>query len=87
MVVHSAGDAITESGAPLLWPLPIRARRWYPVGSPRPMRFRTGGAVEAWLVAPALTVAVFLLAAFVVPGVAPWLLEMRGHVERLIAGG
>jgi membrane-bound metal-dependent hydrolase YbcI (DUF457 family) len=87
MVVHSVGDAITESGAPLLWPLPIRKRRWYPVGSPRPLRFRTGGAVEAWLVAPALTVGVFLLAAFVVPGVAPWLLEMRGHVERLIAGG
>jgi len=87
MVVHSIGDAITESGAPLLWPLQIRKRRWYPVGSPRPLRFRTGGAVEAWLVAPALTVAVFLLAAFVVPGVAPWLLEMRSEVERLIAGG
>jgi membrane-bound metal-dependent hydrolase YbcI (DUF457 family) len=87
MVVHSVGDAITESGAPLLWPLPIRKRRWYPVGSPRPLRFRTGGAVEAWLVAPALTVTVFLLAAFVVPGVAPWLLEMRSHVERLVAGG
>ena len=87
MVIHSVGDAVTESGAPLLWPLPIRKRRWYPVGSPRPLRFRTGGAVEAWLVAPALTVGVFLLAAFVVPGVAPWLLEMRAHVERLVAGG
>jgi membrane-bound metal-dependent hydrolase YbcI (DUF457 family) len=87
MVVHSVGDAITESGAPLLWPLPIRGRRWYPVGSPRPLRFRTGGAVEAWLVAPVLTVGVFLLAAFVVPGVAPWLLEMRAHVERFVAGG
>jgi membrane-bound metal-dependent hydrolase YbcI (DUF457 family) len=87
MVVHSVGDAVTESGAPLLWPLQIRRRRWYPVGSPRPLRFRTGGAVEAWLVAPVLTVAVFLLAAFVVPGVAPWLLEMRAQVERLLAGG
>jgi membrane-bound metal-dependent hydrolase YbcI (DUF457 family) len=87
MVVHSVGDAITESGAPLLWPLPIRGRRWYPVGSPRPLRFRTGGPVEVWLVAPALTVAVFLLAALVVPGVAPWLLEVRSDVERLIAGG
>jgi len=87
MVVHSVGDAITESGAPLLWPLPIRRRRWYPVGSPRPLRFRTGGSVEALLVAPALTVGVFLLVAFVVPGVAPWLLEMRAHVERFVAGG
>lgn len=87
MVVHGVGDAVTESGAPLLWPLPIRGRRWYPVGSPRPLRFRTGGAVEAWLVAPALTVAVFLLAAFVVPGVAPLLLELRAQVEQLLAGG
>jgi membrane-bound metal-dependent hydrolase YbcI (DUF457 family) len=87
MVVHSVGDAVTESGAPLLWPLRIRQRRWYPVGSPRPLRFRTGGAVEGWLVAPALTVAVFLLAAFAVPGVAPWLLEMRAQVEGLFVGG
>jgi membrane-bound metal-dependent hydrolase YbcI (DUF457 family) len=87
MVVHAAGDAVTESGAPLLWPLPIRQRHWYPVGSPRPLRFRTGGRVEAWLVAPALTVAVFLLAAYVVPGVAPVLLDVRAEVERLLAGG
>ena len=87
MVVHSIGDAVTETGAPLLWPLRIRHRRWYPIGSPRPLRFRTGGSVEAWLVAPALTVAVFLLAAFVVPGVAPMLLELRAEVERMVAGG
>ena len=43
MLVHAVGDAITESGAPLLWPLPIRGRTWYPVGSPRAARFRTGG--------------------------------------------
>jgi len=77
MIVHSVGDAITESGAPLLWPLPIRHRRWYPVGSPRPMRFRTGGRVEAWVVAPALTVAAFVLAMLVVPGVAPALFSLR----------
>ncbi|MHA6782914.1 metal-dependent hydrolase [Pseudonocardia saturnea] len=77
MIVHSVGDAITESGAPLLWPLPIRHRRWYPVGSPRPMRFRTGGRVEAWVVAPALTVATFVLAMLVVPGVAPALFSLR----------
>jgi hypothetical protein len=43
--------------------------------------------VEAWLVAPALTVAVFLLAASVVPGVAPLLLDLRAQAERLVAGG
>jgi membrane-bound metal-dependent hydrolase YbcI (DUF457 family) len=86
MLVHSAGDAITESGAPLLWPLPIRHRRWYPVGSPRPMRFRTGGAVEAWLVAPALTVATFVLAALVVPGLGEWLTALGAQVHRFVAG-
>jgi membrane-bound metal-dependent hydrolase YbcI (DUF457 family) len=77
MIVHACGDAVTESGAPLLWPLPIRQRRWYPVGSPRPLRFRTGGRVEAWVVAPALTVATFVLAMLVVPGVAPALYSLR----------
>lgn len=85
MVVHSVGDAVTESGAPLLWPLPIRQRRWYPIGSPRVMRFRTGGKVEAWLVAPGLTVATFVLVALVVPGVAPVLLDLRDRVEQLIS--
>jgi membrane-bound metal-dependent hydrolase YbcI (DUF457 family) len=86
MVVHSIGDAITVAGAPLLWPLPIRRRRWYPVGSPRPLRFRTGGRVESWLVAPALTVAVFLLVALAVPGVRPVLLDLRAEVEGLLSG-
>jgi membrane-bound metal-dependent hydrolase YbcI (DUF457 family) len=86
MVVHGVGDAITESGAPLLWPLPIRQRRWYPVGSPRPLRFRTGGKVEAWLVAPALTVLTVVLAALVVPGVGPALLALRAQLEGLLAG-
>jgi membrane-bound metal-dependent hydrolase YbcI (DUF457 family) len=85
MVVHSLGDAITESGAPLLWPLRIRRRSWYPVGSPRPLRMRTGGAVEAWVVAPALTVAVFVLVALVVPGVAPLLLDLQDRVVQLLA--
>ena len=86
MLAHSVGDAITESGAPLLWPLRIRHRSWYPVGSPRPLRFRTGGAVEAWLVAPALTVAVFVLVALVVPGVAPLLDVLRDQVSSLLSG-
>ncbi len=78
MVVHSVGDAVTESGAPLLWPVTIRQRRWYPVGSPRAVRFRTGGRMETWVVAPALTVATFVLAMLVVPGVAPVLQAMMG---------
>lgn len=86
MVVHSLGDAVTESGAPLLWPLTIRQRRWYPVGSPRALRFRTGGRTESWVVAPALTVATFALAVVVVPGAASALLAVRDQVQRLLAG-
>ncbi|WP_219414269.1 metal-dependent hydrolase [Pseudonocardia nigra] len=86
MIVHSLGDAITESGAPLLWPIRIRHRRWYPIGSPRPLRFRTGGSVEAWVVAPALTVATLVLSVVAVPGVWPFVLDLRAHVERLLAG-
>lgn len=86
MIVHSVGDAITESGAPLLWPLQIRKRRWYPVGSPRPLRFRTGGRVETWVVAPLLTGAVIVLVVLVVPGALPALRDLGAEVERLIAG-
>lgn len=68
MLVHMLGDAVTESGAPLLWPLRIRGRRWYPVGILRPLRFRTGGPVEVLLVAPALLVAVLVMATTAVPG-------------------
>lgn len=87
MVVHSVGDAVTESGAPLLWPWPIGGRRWYPVGSPRPLRLRTGGRVETWLVAPLLTGAVIVLAVLAVPGLLPALRELGDQVERMIAGG
>lgn len=69
MLVHMVGDALTERGAPLLWPVRIKQRRWYPVGNLRPLRFRTGGPAEVWLVAPALTVAVFVLVMVAVPGV------------------
>ena len=86
MLIHSLGDAVTESGAPLLWPLSIRRRRWYPVGGPRSLRRRTGGPVEAWLVAPALTLSVVVLIALVVPGVAPVLLDLRDHLRDLLTG-
>jgi membrane-bound metal-dependent hydrolase YbcI (DUF457 family) len=45
-VVHLAGDSLTIHGCPLLWPLPVAGRRWYPIGPPKPLRFHTGGRVE-----------------------------------------
>jgi membrane-bound metal-dependent hydrolase YbcI (DUF457 family) len=45
-LAHSLGDAATRSGAPLAWPLRIRGCRWQPLGTPRWLRFRTGGPAE-----------------------------------------
>lgn len=45
-MVHNIGDALTISGCPILWPLPIGGKRWYPLGTPRFMRFRAGAWVE-----------------------------------------
>ncbi|WP_431784692.1 metal-dependent hydrolase [Streptomyces chumphonensis] len=56
-VVHTVGDALTISGCPVLWPLPIRGRRWYPVGTPRFMRFRAGHWVENKVLMPAFGLA------------------------------
>ncbi|MER7171471.1 metal-dependent hydrolase [Streptomyces mesophilus] len=52
-VVHTIGDALTVSGCPMFWPLPIAGKRWYPVGPPKLMRFRAGSWVELKLLMPA----------------------------------
>ncbi|WBB94156.1 metal-dependent hydrolase [Verrucosispora sp. WMMC514] len=46
MIAHCLGDAATLSACPLLWPLRVRGCRWGVVGSPRWLRFRTGGPGE-----------------------------------------
>jgi membrane-bound metal-dependent hydrolase YbcI (DUF457 family) len=56
VLIHSIGDSLTVSGAPLLWPLPIGGKRWYPVGPPEFARFRAGGRVENAIVLPLLLV-------------------------------
>lgn len=45
-LAHDLGDSITVSGAPLAWPLRINGCRWYPLGSPQWLRFRTGSFAE-----------------------------------------
>lgn len=65
--VHCLGDAITLSGCPFLFPLPIAGETWYELRPPRWLRFRTGGSVESMLMFPAATVVGLLL----VPGVWP----------------
>ncbi|WP_431728551.1 metal-dependent hydrolase [Verrucosispora sp. TAA-831] len=46
MLCHCLGDSLTLSACPLWWPVRIRGCRWSPVGSPRWLRFRTGGPAE-----------------------------------------
>lgn len=41
-IVHDLGDALTLSGCPFLFPLRFHGERWYELGPPRWMRFRTG---------------------------------------------
>jgi membrane-bound metal-dependent hydrolase YbcI (DUF457 family) len=67
VLAHIAGDGATKSAVPLLWPLKISGCRWYPCGSPRWLRFRTGGGVERWVVGP-LMLAVFAGSCWVLAG-------------------
>jgi len=55
-LVHCLGDAATHAGVPLAWPIPIAGQRWYRIGTPRALRFATGGTVEGWLVVPLLII-------------------------------
>lgn len=56
-LVHCLGDAITVSGCPILWPIPIGRKRWYPLGPPKFMRFRAGSWVEVKVLTPIFFIA------------------------------
>lgn len=64
-LAHCVGDAITEDGCPILWPVPLGRHLWYPIGPPKPMRYRTGGKVELLFVGPLCTVLSVWLGALV----------------------
>jgi len=64
-VVHILGDWVTEAPVPMLWPVPIVGRRWFPCNAPAFIRFRVDGPVESRVVFPAFSVLALLL----VPGV------------------
>ncbi|MFI6704365.1 metal-dependent hydrolase [Streptomyces sp. NPDC050509] len=51
-LVHDIGDALTVSGCPILWPIPLGRKRWYPIGPPKAMRFRAGAWVEVKVLMP-----------------------------------
>ncbi|MEW1859609.1 metal-dependent hydrolase [Streptomyces sp. NBC_00669] len=56
-LVHCLGDALTVSGCPILWPIPVGRRRWHPLGPPKFMRFRAGSWVEIKILTPVFFVA------------------------------
>lgn len=62
---HCLGDALTKSGCPFLFPLPIAGETWYEIRPPKWLRFSTGKKVETRLVFPAFAV----LAVLLLPGV------------------
>lgn len=78
-VTHYLGDAITEQGCPMLWPLPLYGKTWHPVAPPKLLRMQTGGKVELLLVGPGLTVAAAVLSSVVLyrVGAAPWLAQLN----------
>lgn len=69
-LTHCAGDAVTEMGCPVLWPMRIGGQRWHLIGPPKALRFRAGGTVERWLVMPVLVLAAVTLTVLAVPDVA-----------------
>jgi membrane-bound metal-dependent hydrolase YbcI (DUF457 family) len=72
---HCLGDSCTLDACPWLWPLPIDGQRWYPIGTPRWLRFRTGTAEhdgEDWL-RLLMWAALLALAGARVPGLYPLL--------------
>lgn len=71
-LVHIAGDWLTYSGVPLLWPLRWKGEAWFRFKSPVP--FKAGGKFERVAVWPLLVCG--CVAA--VPGLAPALVDAAG---------
>lgn len=77
-VAHFIGDAITEQGCPMVWPIPLGGKTWYPVAPPKLLRMKTGGKVEMILIGPLLTILAIAMSAVVLfrVGAAPWLAQL-----------
>lgn len=66
-IAHDLGDAVTESGCPFLFPVPILGETWYELRPPRLLRFRTGKWFETVMLFPLVMVCCVLA----LPGVWP----------------
>lgn len=61
-LVHLAGDGITVSGIPALWPISIGGNTWHDVHLlPRGFRLHTGKRLESWLLYPLFLAGAVLL--------------------------
>ncbi|WP_026922489.1 metal-dependent hydrolase [Glycomyces arizonensis] len=58
--IHILGDMITKMGSPLLFPIPIKKRRWADLGLPNNIALRAGGKAENRILLPVLTFIVVL---------------------------
>lgn len=67
-VMHLVGDAITKMGVPVLWPIPIRGKRWWDVTLPSGLRISAGGAFEKAILLPGLSLMTGVLLFALVPG-------------------
>lgn len=80
-LTHCLGDALTESGCPFLFPVPICGETWYEIRPPAWLRFRTGTRAENWVVLPLVLLgclAVILL---------PQVIELFSTAAHSTAGG
>jgi hypothetical protein len=73
---HCLGDALTESGCPFLFPVPIAGETWYELRPPKWLRFRTGKTFENAVVFPVFTV----LGVLLLPGVRDVVADVVAYV-------
>lgn len=64
-VIHVLGDWASEAPVPMLWPIPIGGKRWWPCNAPKLFRFRVGGKAETHLLVPLFAA----LGVLLIPGV------------------
>lgn len=91
-VAHCAGDAVTVSGVPLVWPLPLgragRRQTWRELHLlPARFRLHTGKRVERWLVLPLVLAGCVLAAPVVGPDALALLGDALHATAHLTAGG
>lgn len=64
-LIHNAGDAVTNTGVPLAWPVRVGGRRWRRWRAPAGLLFATGSRTETvirWSMAAALVALTWSLA-------------------------